>query len=36
MVTMTGMYMDRTAYNIKKSVRDWFRELLEMLFQAAG
>ena len=36
MVTMTGMYMDRTAYNIKKSVRDWFRELLELLFQAAG
>ena len=36
MVTMAGMYMDRTAYNIKKSVRDWFRELLELLFQAAG
>ena len=36
MVTMTGMYMDRAAYNIKKSVQDWFRELLEMLFQAAG
>ena len=36
MVTVTGMYMDRAAYNIKKSVRDWFRELLEMLFQAAG
>ena len=35
MVTMTGMYMDRAAYNIKKSVRDWFRELLEILFQAA-
>ena len=36
MVTMAGMYMDRAAYNIKKSVRDWFRELLELLFQAAG
>ena len=36
MVTMTGMYMDRTAYNIKKSVRDWFRELLELLFQSAA
>lgn len=36
MVTMTGMYMDRAAYNIKKSVRDWFRELLELLFQAAA
>lgn len=28
MVTMTGMYMDRTAYNIKKSVRDWFSSVL--------
>ena len=36
MVTMTGMYMDRAAYNIKKSVRDWFRELLELLFQSAA
>ena len=27
MITMTGMYMDRAAYNIKKSVRDWFREV---------
>ena len=34
--TMGGMYMDRAAHNIKQSVRDWFRELLEMLFQAAG
>ena len=36
MVTMTGMYMDRAAYNIKKSVRDWFRELLEILFSGSG
>lgn len=36
MITMTGMYMDRVAYNIKKSVRDWFRELLELMFQAAA
>ncbi|MTT24646.1 conjugative transposon protein TraJ [Parabacteroides merdae] len=34
--TMGGMYMDRTAHNIKQSVRDWFRELLELLFQAAS
>ena len=32
--TMGGMYMDR--HNIKQSVRDWFRELLELLFQAAS
>ena len=36
MITMTGMYMDRAAYYIKKSVRDWFRELLELMFQAAA
>ena len=28
--------MDRAAYNIKKSVRDWFRELLELMFAAAA
>ena len=36
MITMTGMYMDRAAYDIKKSVRDWFRGLLELMFQAAA
>ena len=36
MITMTGMYMDRAAYDIKKSIRDWFRELLELMFQAAA
>ena len=36
MITMTGMYMDRAAYDIKKSVRDWFRELLELMLQAAA
>ena len=36
MITMTGMYMDRASYNIKKSVRDWFRELLELMFSAAA
>ena len=36
MITMTGMYMDRAAYDIKKSVLDWFRELLELMFQAAA
>ncbi len=33
---MTGMYMDRAAYNIKKVRADWFRELLELIFPAAG
>lgn len=36
LATMMGMYMDRTAYNVKKMVKDWFRELLEILFQAAA
>jgi len=36
MVTMMGMYMNRAVYSMKKSIRDWFRELLEMLFQAAA
>lgn len=36
LVTMTGMYMDWASYNIKKSVRDWFRELLELVFFAAA
>ena len=34
--TMGGMYMDRAAHNIKQSVRNWFRELLELLFQSAA
>ncbi len=36
LVTMTGMYMERGMYDLKKSIRDWFRELLEVLFQAAA
>lgn len=36
LATMTGMYMERGMYSIKKGIRDWFRDLLEMLFQAAA
>jgi conjugative transposon TraJ protein len=36
LVTMSGMYVERGMYNLKKSIRDWFRELLEILFQAAA
>ncbi len=36
LITMSGMYMDRAAYNMKRSIRLWFQELLELLFQAAG
>jgi len=31
---IAGMYIERGFYNLKQTVRDWFRELLEMLFQA--
>jgi conjugative transposon TraJ protein len=36
MVAMAGMYVERGMYSLKKSIRDWFRELLEILFQAAA
>ncbi len=34
--TMAGMYMDRTAYQVEKAMKDWFRNLLEVMFQAAA
>jgi conjugative transposon TraJ protein len=34
--TMAGMYMGREAYKIEKAIKEWFRNLLEILFQAAG
>ena len=34
--TMAGMYMDRQAYKIEKAIKEWFRNLLEILFQAAA
>jgi conjugative transposon TraJ protein len=33
---IAGMYIERGFYNLKKTVREWFRELLELLFQAAA
>ena len=36
LTTITGMYVERSMYDLKKSIRDWFRELLELLFQAAA
>ena len=36
LVTMAGMYVERSMYQMKKGVRDFFRELLELLFQAAA
>lgn len=34
--TMTAMYMDRQAYKVEKAVKEWFRNLLEVLFQSAA
>lgn len=34
--TAAGMYIERGAYKVKKAIRNFFRELLEMLFQAAS
>lgn len=36
MMTMTGMYIERGMYSMKKSIRDFFREILELLFAAAA
>ncbi len=36
MVTMAGMYIERGMYSMKKGIRDFFREILELLFAAAA
>jgi conjugative transposon TraJ protein len=36
LISMSGMWVERGMYSLKKSIRDWFRELLEILFQAAA
>ena len=36
LVTMAGMYIERGMYNMKKGIRDFFREILELMFQAAA
>lgn len=34
--TMGGMYIERSMYNFRKDVRDFMREVLELLFAAAA
>ncbi|MDD3210861.1 conjugative transposon protein TraJ [Bacteroides graminisolvens] len=34
--TMGGMYVERGMYQMKQSIRSFFREMLELLFQAAS
>jgi conjugative transposon TraJ protein len=36
LATMSGMYMERGMFQLKQDIRDAFRELLEILFQAAA
>ena len=36
MAAMTGMYMERLSYKFEKKMREWFKEILEILFQAAA
>lgn len=36
LVTMSGMYMERVTYSMEQTVKNWFRNLLEVLFQAAA
>ncbi|MEL5901273.1 conjugative transposon protein TraJ [Elizabethkingia anophelis subsp. anophelis] len=36
LITMSGMYMDRFAYQTEQAVKNWFRNLLEVLFRAAA
>ncbi|KAA6305279.1 hypothetical protein EZS27_043069, partial [termite gut metagenome] len=36
LITMSGMRLERSIYNMKKSIRDWFRELLEIIFASAS
>lgn len=36
LATMAGMYVEKKMHDIQKGIRDGFRELLEVLFQAAA
>lgn len=36
LITMAGMYIERASYKMKKGIRDFFREVLELMFQAAA
>ncbi len=36
LMTMSGMYLEREAYKIRKDIRDNFREILEAIFHASA
>jgi conjugative transposon TraJ protein len=36
LITMAGMYIERAMYNMRKAIRNVFREILELIFQAVA
>ena len=36
LMTIAGMYIERGMYNMRKGIRNMFREILELIFQAAS
>jgi len=34
--TMAGMYIERQSYKMEQAIKNWFRDLLEILFQASA
>src|SRR5690606_36097345 len=36
LITMANMYMERTRYDLAETAKEWLRNLLEVLFQAAA
>ena len=36
LATMSGMYLERGMHSMEQAVKNWFRELLEVLFQSAA
>ena len=36
LMTIAGMYVERAMYNTRKTIRNMFREVLELIFQAAA
>jgi conjugative transposon TraJ protein len=36
LATMSGMYLEKEMHSMKQAVKNWFRELLEVLFQSAA
>jgi len=36
LMTIAGMYVERAMYNMRKAIRNMFREILELIFQAAA